>query len=249
MDFIEFTSFRLSRLSNENIYGLSNSTISMGETTIGDMGSLAQAILSQLKVANTAMAEVIKKSAGSLLTIQIEELDNERDAMHNSIKRAISFYAKEEDTETRKAAEVLKKFFAPYWDINDSARDTQTALTSDLLAKYKSDKDLVDKATLIGITTRFTNLEKLNTGFDTLNKSRNTEQAAQVSPSATSLRPDVELLYHKFCQVIEMEMNFKPGDAITQLFGELNNLRKKYSVLVSKTETVESENIAAGSSN
>ena len=231
MNFKEFSSLYVSRLSNENMYGLCTSTISMAQNSQEGIGTLLQAILEQLVSAHKKLTGVIKKNKGSQLTTEVADADNARDMEHNSIKRTLVFYSQDDDEGIKNAAQTLKQFFQPYWDCNDKPMDTQTALTKEMIEKYKANADLTGKAAQVNVAARFEKLEQLNNRFDELYKNRNTEKANSNSPSASSLRPEVDTLYTKFCQAVELEVNFTPSDIVTQVFGELDNLRKKYSVL------------------
>ena len=204
----------------------------MAQKSQEEIGPLLQAILNQLVNAHGNLTGVIKKAYGSLLTTEIAETDNARDMEHNSIKRTLVFFSQDDDDATKNAALTLKQFFQPYWDCNDKPMDTQTALTKEMIDKYKANADLTALAALVNVAARFEKLEQLNIRFDELYKSRNTEKAANNSPSASSLRPQVDALYIKFCQAIELGVNFTPNENVTQLFSELDNLRKKYSTLV-----------------
>ena len=232
MEFKEFSTLHQSRLSNENVYGLCTSTIAMAQSEQIELDAVSQAVLTKFASANQELTAVIKKTNGSLLTAKITESDNARDLQHNGIKRTITFFSKDDDATVKEAALALKQFYAPYWDCNNKPLDTQTAIMSEMFGKYKASDDLKAHAALVGVESRFEKLKQLNTEFDTLYKSRTTETAASDSPSASSLRPAVEMLYSKFCQSVEMAYNFAPNNSITQLFGELENLRGKYNTLI-----------------
>jgi hypothetical protein len=239
MNYKSFFSLAISKLSIDYLYGLVTSTLSLARGVLEQLSPLCSSVLTRMGTAVEALDASIKKEVGSVLTIQLVALDKLRDALHRDIRRTITLYVKGTQPDKKEAALSLKQFYSPFWEMHDKAMDAQTALTTDMLGRYKSNPDLMAQAVLVGLDGIFSQLEEKNTSFDTLYKTRNAAQASQKLPAASSLRKEAEQAYIDFCTALELEVNYVPTDATSQLFNELNALRSKYSSLVSRSDQEE----------
>jgi hypothetical protein len=104
---------------------------------------------------------------------------------------------------------------------------------------YKASDSLKADAATTGIATMMTELEACNNEFNTLYQTRNTEEATQSGPSASSLKGEVVDGYSRFCAAVEQAVNLTSTDVLNNLFYELDELRKKYSALASRSDEEE----------
>jgi hypothetical protein len=118
--------------------------------------------------------------------------------------------------------------------MNQSALNTETEQINEMLAKYNASPALVGQATLIGIAAMLTELGAVNSEFDLLYQQRTGQEGAKTGPSASSLKAAAAKSYSQFCTVVEQAVNLTPSADLTTLFNNMDELRKKYSVLVSK---------------
>jgi hypothetical protein len=239
MNYKSFFSLAISKLSIDYFYGLVTSTLTLARGVLAQLSPLCSSVLTRLGAAVEVLDASIKKEAGSVLTAQLLAVDKLRDELHREIRRGISMHLKSSQADKKDAAASLKVFYTPFWDMDAKAMDAQTALTTDMLGRYKNSPDLMAQAVLVGLDGIFSQLEEKNTSFDTLYKTRNTEQALQKLPAASSLRKEAVQAYNDFCQALELEVNYIPTEVTTQLFNELNALRSKYSSLVSRSNQEE----------
>lgn len=241
METKSFSILHVGNLRIADLYSLSKSTIEYATPVKESIGDLPAATLARLETNNKALGEQMNKALKSPLTGPLVESDANRDDLFSEIKRHISVHMKGSDEIKKAAAEALEAFLAPYWDTNQKAMNTETGVFSEMLAKYKADETLLANAATIGITDMMTGLETANTAFNTLYQTRNTEES-QAGPSASSLKSDVVDSYQQFCRAIEQSVTFTASDTLTILFNQMDELRKKYAVLINRKDEEEEKN-------
>ena len=235
----KFSKLHVNNLSIEDLYSISKSTTDIASEVKDNIGEIGKIAMAQLITDNTAMGEQMNKQRKSSYTEQLVEKEADRDERFSEIKRNITTALKGRNAEKSAAGETLKLFFSSYWDIEKKAMNSKTGILYEMFQKYNASETLKTQAAIIGINDMLTELETVNIEFDTLYKARNDEQATQTSPSATNLKSATIKSYEQFCIAIEQAVNFMPNDNLTLLFNKMDDLRKKYSLLVSKTEKEE----------
>jgi hypothetical protein len=233
-----FSTLYVSNLRIDDLYSLNKSTIEYATPVKESIGDLPAATLVRLETNNKALGEQMNKALKSALTRPLVGSDANRDNRFSEIKRHISTHIKGRDETKKAAAEALEAFLSSYWDTNKKAMNTETGVFSEMLAKYKADETLKANAATIGITDMMTGLEEANTAFNTLYQTRNTEES-QAGPSASSLKSAAVDSYQQFCMAIEQSVNFAVSDTLTTLFNQMDELRKKYAVLVNRKDEEE----------
>ncbi|GET24788.1 DUF6261 family protein [Prolixibacter sp. NT017] len=230
MDEKQFSTLYVARLKINDLYSLNNSTIGRARLVAAGFGAVAAAAFTKLETNNAAMGAQMNKSGQNDVSKQLANLDADRDDRFAEIKRNISTALKGRDEAKKTAAQNLKSFFKPYWNVNTKPMNTETGVFMEMLEKYNANEALKADAATIGIADMLTGLETANTAFNTLYEDRD-DVDAENGPSATSLKSAAAKSYEQFCTAIEQAVNFTPSDVLTKLFGQMDELRKTYAEL------------------
>ena len=234
-----FSALYVSRLPINDLYALTRSTIEYASPVKEDLSDLINAALAQMETASTVIEVQMNKPLKSSLTEELSGLDDDRDDRFSEIKRNVSTCIKGRDEVKKSAAGRLKAFLDPYWDTDKEAMNTETGVFAEMLGKYHASESLQADAVTIGITDMLVGLETVNTEFGTLYQTRNTLEATQSGPSASSLKSTVVHSYEQFCTAIEQAVNFAVTDTLADLFSEMDELRKKYATLMNRKDEEE----------
>lgn len=224
------------RLTVDDLFSLSKSTIEYANPLKESIGSLPKAILARLETDNNAMGVQIKKALKSGLTAQVSELDLDCGDRFAEVKRNVSTTLLGRDPEKKAAAEALKIFMNPYWDTDSKPLNTQTSLTTEMFVKFNASEKLKTHAATIGITDMMAGLETANAALSALYQTRNEQVAAVEGPSASSLKSATAKSYEHFCTAVEQAVNYTPSDVLSTLFNQLDELRKTYARLIHKKD-------------
>lgn len=235
----KFSTVHLNNLTIDDLYSLNKSTIEYASPVRESIGELPKLALAQLETNNTAMGVQMNKSAKSVLTAKLAEMDTDCDDRFSEIKRNIITAVKGRNAEKQAAGEKLEIFLSPYWDNNTKAMNTQIGVFNELFGKYNANALLKAQAATIGISDMMAGLETANSAFGTLYQTRNEEGAAEEAPSASSLKRSAAQSYEQFCTAVEQAVNFTPSETLTTLFNELDKLRKTYASLVKRKDKKE----------
>lgn len=240
MEVHEFVTLHVSGMRINDLFSLNKSTIDYAKPVVETLGGIPAAVLAQLESDNQAMGGQMNKSGQNQTSRSLAELDSDRDDRFAEIKRNIATDLKGRGAVKKAAAENLKQFFKPYWNVEKRAMNTETGIFSEMLQKYKSDEGLKADAAAIGIADMLTGLETANVEFNTLYQARDSEEASE-EPSASSFKRAAIQRYNHFCLAMELQVNYAPTDAVVTLFGKMNELRKTYAALYGrKTKEEES---------
>lgn len=227
------------RMTIDNLFSLSKSTIEYASPVRESIGRLPKAILDQLETDSNAMGVQMKKSLKSVLTDQVTTLDLDCDDRFAEVKRNVSTNLLGRNPEKKAAADELKIFLNPYWDTDSKPLNTQTSLTKEMFAKFNASEKLKTHAATIGITDMMAGLETANTELSALYQTRNEQVAAVEGPSASSLKSATAKSYEQFCTAVEQAANYTPSDVLSTLFNQMDELRKAYARLTHKKEKEE----------
>jgi len=227
-----FSPLYMTKLSINDVFSLLKSSNDIAQPQIAIIGVIANGILTTMSNDNTAMGSSLNKVAKSLLTDELKEINADRSTRLSEIKRVITTNVKGRDATKQTAAEGVKNFFSPYWNVDTDAMNTETGDIADLIAKYRANAEVQAQAAIIGIDGFMNELETVNNNFDVVYKARIHEKTDTMGASASELKPAAIKSYEQFCTSIEQVVNFAPSDALNTLFNNLDELRKKYSLLV-----------------
>jgi hypothetical protein len=221
------------RLTIDNLFSLSKSTIEYVNPVKESIGEVPKVILGELETDNNAMGVQIKKALKSSMTAQVTELDLDCDDRFAEVKRNVNTNLQGRNSEKKAAAVELKVFFKPYWDTDTKPLNTQTSLMKEMFGKFNSSEILKTHAATIGITDMMAGLEIANTTLAALYQTRNEQGAAVEGPSASSLKSATAESYEQFCLALEQAVKYTPSEILTTLFNQLDKLRKSYARLAS----------------
>jgi hypothetical protein len=245
METKQFSTIHLSSLGISDAYALFRETVEVAEPVQSAIGDMAKTIYTRLTTDTTAMGIPLKLAQKNALTGEVKNLDNDRDAELDDIKRDIIYFSKGRDTNKKAAAERLKIVFDPYWDITHEALNTETKSIDTLMAKYTADKAIQADAALIGIETKLTALQTKNAAFAAAYKSRTSEVGNKTADgSASSFRSAATKSYNDFCTAIEQAVSYAPNDTTTTLFNTMEQLRTRYNALSSTSDKKPADNTA-----
>ncbi|MDR3246082.1 MAG: DUF6261 family protein, partial [Prevotellaceae bacterium] len=174
------------------------------------------------------------------LTPELKQLDTHRDGDIDDIKRNVKTASKSSDTAKSDAGKTLLHFLTPYWETGKQALNTETSLIGEIITRYNNDQNLINSANTIGIAALLTELNDVNTRFETLYYERNAELAAKDDP-AGKFKSDAVKSYENFCTLVEQSVNLTPTDALNTLFDRMDNLRKTYHALIPKKKEEKKE--------
>lgn len=236
METKEFTIVHLSHLKIDDLFSLNKSTIEYADPVKEDIGEMPKLTLGHLVSDNHAMELQMNKALKNVLTPQLTEMNADREDRFSEVKRNVTTALKGRDLAKKNAAENLKIFLEPYWDINRKAMNTQTGVFHEMFGKYNANVEMKAYAATIGISQMMTELEMSNTQFNTVYQTRLTQEAAVEGPSATSLRAAATQSYEQFCTAVEQAVNFMSSETLVTLFNQLDELRKTYARLIHTEE-------------
>ncbi len=231
METKKFSIVNVHNLKIDDLFALYKSTIGYADPVSETMGALLNAVLGKFKADTYAMELQMNKATKNVLTPQLLEMKADRTDRDAEIKRNVTTALKGRNAEKKSAAEHLKVFLDPYWEIYRKPVNTQTMLYYDMLAKFDESELLQASATTIGISDMFEGLSISNNAFDEVYQIRLTQESAE-GPSATSLRSAATDSYSQFCTALEQTVNFLPTEVALTLFNQLDELRKTYARLI-----------------
>ena len=240
----EFSVVHLNHLTIDDLYSLNKSTIGCANPVKESIGEMPRLTLAQLETANIAMGEQMNKASKSVLTAQLVEMDIDSDDRFAEIKRNVVTAVKGRDAAKRAAGESFQIFLSPYWDNNTKPLNTQIGVLNELFGKYNASANLKAQAVTIGVSEMMTGLETTNNAMGALYQTRNEQGAAVEGPSASSLRAAAAKSYEQFCTAVEQAVNFTSSEILTNLFNEMDKLRKTYASLAKRKDKEKDANPA-----
>ena len=225
-----FSPLYVAKLPVKGIYSLNKSTVEMAKPVAALIGPIAAAGLTYLETITQNLVVSLNKGTKSEFTAEVNQLDKDRDADLNEIKREVSSSLRSSNAAKKSAASALQLFLAPYWNVDQLAQDIETGNIADMLAKYNARPDLLAAAKVLDIDGLFVSVDAKNTAFDTKFKSRNIEYSERTE-SASSVKPAAVAAYMQFATAVEQMVNLAPNDTVIALFNQMDELRKKYHPL------------------
>ncbi|MBW8334444.1 MAG: hypothetical protein K0M40_20680 [Prolixibacteraceae bacterium] len=229
------------RLSIEKLNALCHGTLKYARPVQEEIGTVAAVAFTTLETSNDAMGESMMKSRKSDLTPAVKEAGNDRKTRWSEIKRNVNTALEGLDPVKKESGRLLKLFLEPCWKANSKPVNVQTSLYIELFDIYKTNKGGVQEhAITIGIDGMLNDLESVNLNYQTLSEER-ASQDANGGPSASSLKATVVENYNDFCDAIEQAVKHIPSEALTQLFNQIDGLRREYAHFAIYKEQPEEE--------
>jgi hypothetical protein len=237
MEAKRLSSLHVSHLTLNNLVGLCGETIVFAQPHYGSLGTLGQSVFNRLKGKTDELMTLVDQSRKNPLTEQLTELDKKRDRIYAEIKREILPALKSSNLLRKAAAKIMEYFLRPYWNLEKEPVVTQTMEIVEIQQRYQSEsigEELRASAETMGISELFASLFSSNEQYAQLFDER-AEEESERHPAATSIKGDVVVLYEQFCVVMEQTVMIMPSPPVNKLFAEMDQLRKRYHALTSKT--------------
>ena len=242
MENLKFSTLHVSHLSNENVRGLLGRSCDDAELATTSIGDLTNAALVKLRENLTLFSAQVNREQKSVLTEKVNTYRTECNNIFSEIKRVNKFECKSRDSLKKAAALLLEPFLKPYINLSKQTLIDQQESTKQMLEKYNADTTLTDAAHAIGLTTIFIELKTANTNLESIYNLRNNEIGTRTE-SSSQLRPVVIDNYQKFCELIELAIEFLPNKDLINMFKKMEELRVKYHALIPKEEIITGEEI------
>lgn len=142
--------------------------------------------------------QLIRKSA---TTEQLTDADTERDEIYRGVADAVKSALNHFDPNKRAAATRLKVLIDQYGNVARKPYNEETAAINKLMVEVKG--KYAPDVNALALTDWFATLEAKNNGFDTLMKSRYSEEAAKTELRMNQVRIAVDAAYRELIERIE----------------------------------------------
>ena len=166
----------------------------------------------------------------SATTEQISEADAERDGIFRGIVDAIKSGQNHYNADKRAAALRLKVLVDSYGNVARKPFNEETAAIGKLMLEVQG--DYAADVTALGLTDWFVELQTKNTAFDTLMKSRYSEEASRTEYRMKSARAELDAAYRTIVERMEALMLINGTAGYTVFVHELNARVEKFNSLL-----------------
>lgn len=224
-------------LTINDTLALAKSTIDIVEPDQGLMCDTSRLALASLKISTTKISSVSNIPRESSITKIINEKNKLVKKYFGEIKKISSAFIDSSIDDKQKASAELSKLLSPYKEIEKIKKVSKSATISEMLQKYNNSNTYKNAAQILGLEQVFTKLEEANKEYDTLYKTRNSEQSNKVTETSTDIKPIVLDHYSNLCVLIELTVNYAPTPERIALFNKINELRKKFHTTKTKSKT------------
>lgn len=231
MNYINFSSLYVNNLTIDALFSLNKSTVDLAKPLVAELGPIGAAAFTQLESANRALGENMNKNQKSALTDEMKKLDVERDEIINEVFRITATFLKSRDVAKKSSASTMQLFLAPYKGLAKLPLDVESGVATELLAKYRAMPGLIAAGEALDVDGLLNEFETKNTQFDEMYLNRNAEYAER-NKSASKVKPAAASAYIQFCTAVEQMVNYAPSNSVVALFNKMDELRKKYHVLI-----------------
>jgi hypothetical protein len=232
----ELSTIYTGHLSIEELNSISHATLDDARPVLAEVGPVAAVAFATLETNNIAMGTRMLKPKKSDLTPAIAVAAKNRKTRWSEITRTTTTALKGSNAEKKESARLLKHFLEPCWNINTKPVNIQTTLYIELFKRCKTNPEMMEHATTVGVVNLLADLEPVNLNYQTLTRTRASLEATG-GPSASILKNTVVENYNSFCIAIEQAVNHTPSEALTRLFEEIDGLRKEYAHFAINNDT------------
>ncbi|MEI6059539.1 MAG: DUF6261 family protein [Bacteroidota bacterium] len=175
------------------------------------------------------LAKIKAQEQGSILSRQLQELDDERDALITAIPAQVSLMGRLNMPSLAPHIVILEHYFDTAG--RDIAADTYNAETKridDLLADYDAKPEVQAAATSLNLGLFFEQLRVVNTQFAGLFMQRNKEDAALEKADSRAIRNEIDKTLNDFFKAFEFCSSEYEDVDYTAPANELNELISYY---------------------
>ncbi|MGE0079354.1 MAG: DUF6261 family protein [Bacteroidales bacterium] len=170
---------------------------------------------------------LIRKSA---TTEQLTDADAERDGIFRGIADSVKSWQNHFSPEMRAAAERLKVLLDSYGNVARKPYNEETAAIAKLMLETQN--EYASDVNALGLKEWFTELQTKNTAFDTLMKTRYSEEARQTEFRMKSARIELDTVYRTIVERIEALILINGTAGYEEFVRELNVRIEKFNSLL-----------------
>ncbi len=172
-----------------------------------------------------------KKESGSAKSIDLKNLDRQRDRATQGIKDIAEAYLYHyEDKYIRAGDAILRSMNKYAKSITRLGYAAQTTVISNLIADWNNDTDLQEAVVLLHLERWKEKLNELNELFNTIYIARNEEETEKnKTPSATVMRKGMEDAYREVIKYLNANLILNATPELEQAADRLNTLIQKYN--------------------
>jgi hypothetical protein len=194
-----------------------------------DASSLLRKKFDALDASSETLRSLLNHARANPLTAELKALDEQMEEKFAEIKRTLKAFEKSSNAPKTAAANMLLPVFKPFWDVMSKPMGNQSAQLKELRGRIASMGDYLEALTTLELMDTWLALTALDDQFNTLYDQRLEADAS--TTSASSVKETVVKDYEAFCDVLELTLASEPSAQLELLFGEMDELRKKYAPL------------------
>jgi hypothetical protein len=226
------------KLSISDLAGLSQETIIASKAVEALLGTLGTIVLYRLIDADSIFRSKLITAKVNPFTEKIARFDGLRDDCLGEIHRTAKTASKSSIVANADAGESLMIFIYPYRHVAKEPLMSQTSTLNYMQTQFNADPALQAAAATLQLTDVFANMFSANEQVSILWNERAIGDAEKNGPSPSSLKNNLEKVYHDFCNVIVLTANYQPNPEIETLVSVMNDIRIKYSKFLPTRLTV-----------
>ena len=184
------------------------------------------------KEINDKIESIFVKARGNVLTQDIINQDDLRDASIVGFTLVLRAYTNHYLPEKEKAALVLLSHIRKYGTgIADMNFMAETAVLDDLIDGIETEQNLTDAATLLGLSDWLTEMKVQNTEFNRLYELRAESEAAKSKLNLRDLRNEAIDRYRDLIRYLQAASIMHPDPIYDIVMNQLNEFIDKYNIL------------------
>ncbi len=183
-----------------------------------------------LQTANNKVEAAFAYQKDSPITLELENIDVQRDAAVVGILSVVEGYSKHFDAPTANAAKAIVSCYNKYGSgIASLNYNAQTGVVDNLVQDLETDTTLIAAVALLNLTAWVAYLKTTNTSFKTKYAQRTAQFASQPTETAISLKPQVIDTYRKLIKRIDSLHTLDETGAYTTLINNIDALTQQYN--------------------
>ena len=228
---------------NEFLQFIKNVTVIVTEKDPETLNVKEQA--DNIKAVYTAMDNFYQPEVGNAITLDLQNLDSQRDHCLTGIEQTIRAYTHHYEDATKEAANLLMKSLYSYSpDIARLNYQKESNMVNMVVDKWKNESNYTDAVALLHLTNWVEKLGDINKQFETRFLDRLMGDAHQPEVKMIDYRKQATESYRELIKHLEAHATLS-GDAIyTEVAQEINQLIEEYNKIIdSRTKKKEEETL------
>jgi hypothetical protein len=191
------------------------------------------ALINALSESTTKLDEVYKVAQGSALTVEVINLDQQRDKCITGIKKCADSYTYHFDPTVCQAATLILQSIESHGsEIPKQNLQAETATLNDMLGNWTSKPELAAAITKLALGSWADELKRLNDSLQNTYLSRVKEASEKPDEKTIEQRKIAIEAYRELTSAIDAHATLATDAAYNTLTKELNALVYKYNLLV-----------------